>query len=254
MRSLLRIERSTVIAMLALFVALGGTSYAIGNSINGSQLKNRSVAGKKLIKHTVTGTDVNVSGFPKVPSAHLADAATTVTGNVAGSQVSGAVANATTAANLTGNISGGQITSAVANATNATNVGGHTFAQMSGSCAGNGAGNCATTAVTILNGFGGLTLGLRCEAGGNVDIDATSATANASFGSSSTSFGNLANFAGSDGAFDAQTITNANAQSAQMTFAYKRTVGAGTEVVTGTLTVFPGATCSAFGHAEDSVH
>jgi hypothetical protein len=233
MRSKLRLEPSTAIATLALFVALGGTSYAISNSINGSLLKNRSVAGKKLMKHTVTGTEVNVSGFPKVPSAHLADAATNLTGNVKGSQITGAVASAT-------------------NAANATNVGGHTFAQMSGSCAGNGAGNCATTAVKILNNFGGLTLGLRCEAGGNVDVDATSATANASYGSSSTSFGNLSNFAGSNGAFTSQTITNPNAQTAQMTFAYKRAVGVRTEVVTGALSVFPGATCSAFGHAEDS--
>ena len=67
MRSKLRLQASTVIATLALFVALGGTSYAVGNTINGSQLKNRSVAGKKLKNHTVTGTQVNVSGYPEGP-------------------------------------------------------------------------------------------------------------------------------------------------------------------------------------------
>jgi hypothetical protein len=79
MRSKLKLEPSIVIATLALFVALGGTSYAISNTINGSLLKNRSVAGKKLKKHTVTGTEVKVSTFPKVPAAHKADLATNAT-------------------------------------------------------------------------------------------------------------------------------------------------------------------------------
>ncbi len=77
MRSKLKITPATVLAALALFVALGGTSYAI-SSINGSLLKNRSVAGVKLKKHTVTGSEVNVSSFPKVPSSHLADTLTTL--------------------------------------------------------------------------------------------------------------------------------------------------------------------------------
>ena len=45
MRFKLRLQPSTVIATLALFVAMGGTSYAVSNSISGSQLKNHSVAG-----------------------------------------------------------------------------------------------------------------------------------------------------------------------------------------------------------------
>ena len=78
MRSKLRLTPATVLATLALFVALGGTSYAISSNINGALLKNRSVAGVKLKKHTVTGTEVNVSSFPKVPASHLADTLTTL--------------------------------------------------------------------------------------------------------------------------------------------------------------------------------
>lgn len=138
-----------MIAALALFVALGGTSYAIGGAINGSVLKNGSVAGKKLEKHTVTGTQVKVSTFPKVPSAHLADDAT----------------DATTAAKLSGSITGGQVSSAVANATNAataatatnaTNVDGMNLAPITFSGAG---------PTTVLNAFDGLTLTASCTTG-----------------------------------------------------------------------------------------
>lgn len=45
--------RSNVVAYIALFVALGGTSaYAI-DRISGSQIKNRSIAGKKLKRNAV---------------------------------------------------------------------------------------------------------------------------------------------------------------------------------------------------------
>jgi hypothetical protein len=57
-----------IIAVVALFVALGGTAFAV-SSINGNLLKNRSVAGVKLEKHTITGTEVNLNKLGKVPSA-----------------------------------------------------------------------------------------------------------------------------------------------------------------------------------------
>ncbi|MGO9196760.1 MAG: DUF664 domain-containing protein [Acidimicrobiales bacterium] len=80
MRSKLRIGPSTVIAVIALFVALGGTAYA-SSQINGADLRNRSVPGDKLKQHAVTGTDVKVSSFPKVPYAHMADDATHLDGH-----------------------------------------------------------------------------------------------------------------------------------------------------------------------------
>jgi len=79
MRSRLRPAPSTVLAALALFIALGGTSYAVSNRINGANLKNRSVAGTKLKKHTVTGTDVKPPDAPQGPGRPHADDSTNAT-------------------------------------------------------------------------------------------------------------------------------------------------------------------------------
>lgn len=59
---------ATIIALVALFVALGGSGYA-AVTISGTQIKNRSIAGKKLKKNTVTGTELNESKLGTVPSA-----------------------------------------------------------------------------------------------------------------------------------------------------------------------------------------
>lgn len=45
---------ATIIAMLALFVAIGGTATAASGLINGKKIKNNTVAGKKLKNKTVT--------------------------------------------------------------------------------------------------------------------------------------------------------------------------------------------------------
>lgn len=87
MRSLLnrRPTASTVISCTALFVALGGTSYA-AVTIDGKDLKNRSVTAKKVKTRTLTGTQikndaltgkqVKESTLGRVPSAARADDAT----------------------------------------------------------------------------------------------------------------------------------------------------------------------------------
>jgi hypothetical protein len=62
------------VALLALFVALGGTGYAV-TKINGSVLKNRSVPAKKLKKDQLGGTEINESKLGKVPAAKDADSA-----------------------------------------------------------------------------------------------------------------------------------------------------------------------------------
>jgi hypothetical protein len=113
MKFKLRPTPSTAVATLALFIALGGTSYALGQ-ISGSQLRNRSVAGGKLEKHTVTGTEINVSTLPKVPAAHAADQALTAVN----------ATNAVNAVNATSATSATSATNAVnaVNATNATNA------------------------------------------------------------------------------------------------------------------------------------
>jgi hypothetical protein len=67
------------VALLALFVALGGTSYAVSR-IDGKQLKNASVSAKKLRRNTLTGREVRESALGEVP---LAARATTAVNAVA---------------------------------------------------------------------------------------------------------------------------------------------------------------------------
>jgi hypothetical protein len=92
---LLRPSPGIVIAALALFVSLGGTALAV-TSINGNQLKNRSVAGIKLEMHTITGTEVNLNKLGKVPSAKHADSATNAT-NATNATSAGSATQATNA-------------------------------------------------------------------------------------------------------------------------------------------------------------
>jgi len=46
-----------IVAVIALFAALGGTGYA-ASQISGKNIKNRSIAAKKLKKHTLTTTEI----------------------------------------------------------------------------------------------------------------------------------------------------------------------------------------------------
>jgi hypothetical protein len=80
-----RSGHATVVAYLALFLALSGGAIAVagGVKINGSKLKKRSVSGNRLKKHAITGTEVNLDKLGTVPSAKAANTATTA--NVAGS-------------------------------------------------------------------------------------------------------------------------------------------------------------------------
>ena len=59
-------------------MAIGGPAVAISR-INGSRLKNASVAGKKLKKNTVTGARIKESSLGKVPLAASAGSANEAT-------------------------------------------------------------------------------------------------------------------------------------------------------------------------------
>ena len=65
--------RHNAIALLALFVALGGTSYAAlslpAGSVGTQQLRNGAVTSRKLAKHAVTAGNLN----PKSIAGHIAD-------------------------------------------------------------------------------------------------------------------------------------------------------------------------------------
>jgi hypothetical protein len=67
--------RRNAIALLALFVALGGTGYA-ATTISGKSIQNGTISGKKLKKNTLGGRQVKESKLGKVRSARHADTAT----------------------------------------------------------------------------------------------------------------------------------------------------------------------------------
>jgi hypothetical protein len=73
MRRLLssRPSPAMVVAMLALFVALGGSGYA-AVQLNVKTIKNGSIPGKKLKRNTVTGKQVKESTLATVPRARTA--------------------------------------------------------------------------------------------------------------------------------------------------------------------------------------
>src|SRR3954468_7741027 len=90
---------STAVALLALFVALGGTGYAAvklngknikNKTIAGKKLKNRTITGSKLKKNTLTGKQIKESKLGTVPKAKLATTAGTAN-SVGGAGAAGLV-------------------------------------------------------------------------------------------------------------------------------------------------------------------
>jgi hypothetical protein len=77
-RSFLRFLRGNTIALLALFIALGGTTYAATalpkNSVGPKQLRKNAVSGVKVKNNSLTGADVLESSLGQVPSAATAGA------------------------------------------------------------------------------------------------------------------------------------------------------------------------------------
>jgi hypothetical protein len=98
MRIVRHISFSNVIAVIALFIALGGAAYA-GSKINGKNIVNKSIGGGKLKNETITAnkikkgtitsaqiapgsidsTQININTLTTVPSAQTANTATTAT-------------------------------------------------------------------------------------------------------------------------------------------------------------------------------
>lgn len=90
-----------VVSILALIVALSGTSFAsetvgqISALINGKRIKKGSIPGRALKKNTLTGVQINESKLGKVPKAANAD-------NAANAASAANAANAANAAALGG--------------------------------------------------------------------------------------------------------------------------------------------------------
>jgi hypothetical protein len=64
-----RVTFSNVVALLALFFALGGTVYAAGK-LSGKQIKPNSIPGNRVKKHSLTGTQLKVNAVKGVASAN----------------------------------------------------------------------------------------------------------------------------------------------------------------------------------------
>jgi hypothetical protein len=107
-----RPSHATVVAYLALFVALGGASYAAiriparsvgarqlrNRAVTGAKIAGRAVTGAKIANGAVTGAKVSVSTFPAVPNARRAGVADFAT-SANSATSAGTAANADTAKN-----------------------------------------------------------------------------------------------------------------------------------------------------------
>ncbi len=67
-----RLSYANVMSTMAVFVALGGSSYA-AVTINGWSIRNRSIPGAKLRHDTLTGRQIKESKLARVPHARNAD-------------------------------------------------------------------------------------------------------------------------------------------------------------------------------------
>ena len=67
-----RLTYANVMSTLAVFIALGGSSYA-AYTISGSSIKNRSISAKKLKRNTLGGREIKESRLARVPRARNAD-------------------------------------------------------------------------------------------------------------------------------------------------------------------------------------
>ena len=67
-----RLTYANVMSTLAVFIALGGSSYA-AVSLNGRDLKHRSVPATKIKRNALTGAEIRESRLGRVPRAAYAD-------------------------------------------------------------------------------------------------------------------------------------------------------------------------------------
>jgi hypothetical protein len=117
-----RPSAGTVLAVVALFVALGGTAAAKvfitganikKHSLTGANIKNRSLTGANIANNSITGKQVKESSLAQVPSAQNATNATNAT-NAAnasklGGQSPGAFQRATRWALIAGTATGANV-------------------------------------------------------------------------------------------------------------------------------------------------
>lgn len=123
MKNILRVKPSAsmVVSMLALVVALSGTAIAATKMVDGDSLiKKNSLSGNRLVDHTITGQQINLSKLGTVPSANHATSASHATsaGTATSARTATSAATAANASKL-----GGQLPSAYIPASEATRSG-----------------------------------------------------------------------------------------------------------------------------------
>lgn len=99
LKQLRRPAPGLVIAIIALFVALGGTVYAAGK-ISGKSIKVKSLPGNRLKPNSVTGKQVKESSLGQVPLATTANTASRATLADNASKVNGHTAGCATGTQL----------------------------------------------------------------------------------------------------------------------------------------------------------
>jgi len=88
-----RLTYANVVATLALFIALGGTSVAASSLISGTKIKKDSIPGNRVKKHALTSTQVDVAKLGTVPHSATADTA----GHATAADTAGSTTHATAA-------------------------------------------------------------------------------------------------------------------------------------------------------------
>jgi hypothetical protein len=89
-RIIRRPSPATAIALLALFVALGGTSYAAfslpKNSVGTKQLKRDAVTTSKIKRHAVTAAKINPAGLTVPAAQHATTASSAINASALGGE------------------------------------------------------------------------------------------------------------------------------------------------------------------------
>lgn len=87
---------ANIVSMLALFIALGGVSWAAAtlpknsvgskqikkNAVTNAKIKRNAITGSKVKSNTLGGSDINESSLAQVPNAASADSASSVTSDI----------------------------------------------------------------------------------------------------------------------------------------------------------------------------
>jgi hypothetical protein len=166
----IRLTYANVVASVALFIALGGTSVAATAMINGNKIKRGSIPANRIKKNSLTSTQVNAAKLGTVRSATNATNAT----NAGHADAATTAGTAAAAANATHATNADQ----AAHATDADTVGG--LAATAFMPAGRVLTGSVSTAAATPQTFLASPLGFRLETDGVAGVDETVTVRNTS--------------------------------------------------------------------------